>query len=93
MKPSPAIDLEETDEEEEKPLRGRASRSSKTVTILPAPLDVKNTKLLEEINQATEAARREIEDLRREKAIIERERKDLLKREQQNNLKKIKRNS
>lgn len=88
MKSSPAIDLEETDEEEEKPLRGRASRSSKTVTILPAPLDVKNTKILEEINQATEAARREIEDLRREKAIIERERKDLLKREQQNSLKK-----
>ena len=83
MKPSPAIDLEETDEEEEKPLR-----RSKTVTILPAPLGVKNTKLLEEINQATEAARREIEDLRREKAIIERERKDQLKREQQNNLKK-----
>ena len=88
-KPSPVIDLEESDEEvEEKPLRGRASRSCKTVTILPAPLDVKNTKLLEEINQATEAARREIEDLRREKAIIERERKDQLKREQQNNLKK-----
>ena len=87
-KPSPAIDLEDFDEEEEKPLRGRASRSSKTLTILPAPLDVKNTKLLEEINQATEAARREIEDLRREKAIIERERKDQLKREQQNNLKK-----
>ena len=45
-KPSPAIDLEETDEEEEeKPLR-----RSKTVTILPAPLGVKNTKLLEKIN-------------------------------------------
>jgi len=87
-KPSPAVDLEDFDEEEEKPLHGRASRSSKTVTILPDPLEVKNTKLLEEINKATEAARREIEDLRREKAIIERERKDQLKREQQNNLKK-----
>jgi len=87
-KPSPVIDLEETDEEEEKPLRGRVSRSSKTVTIPPSSLDVQNTKLLEEINRATEVARREMEDMRRERAKFEHERKDQLKREQQNNLKK-----
>jgi hypothetical protein len=40
------------------------------------------------MNQATEAARRELQDLRREKAILERARMDFKLLEQQNKLKK-----
>ena len=85
--PAPVIDLDDADEEEEeKPSYGRrASRSGKPVTILPSSNG--HTKILEEMNQATEAARRELQDLRREKAILERERMDF-KLEQQNKLKK-----
>ena len=85
--PAPVIDLDDADEEEEeKPSYGRrASRSGKPVTILPSSNE--HTKVLEEMNQATEAARRELQDLRREKAILERERMDF-KLEQQNKLKK-----
>ena len=82
--PAPVIDLDNADEEEEKPSYGRrASRSGKPVTILPSSNG--HTKVLEEMNQATEAARRELQDLRREKAILERERMDF-KLEQQNKL-------
>jgi len=85
--PAPVIDLDDADEEEEeKPSYGRrASRSGKPVTILPSSNE--HTKVLEEMNQATEAARRELQDLRREKAILERARMDF-KLEQQNKLKK-----
>jgi len=85
--PAPVIDLHDADEEEEeKPSYGRrASRSGKPDTILPSSNE--HTKVLEEMNQATEAARRELQDLRREKAILERARMDF-KLEQQNKLKK-----
>jgi hypothetical protein len=87
--PAPVIDLDDADEEEEeeKPSYGRrASRSGKPVTILPSSNE--HTKVLEEMNQATEAARRELQDLRREKAILERARMDFKLLEQQNKLKK-----
>jgi hypothetical protein len=87
--PAPVIDLlddADEEEEEEKPSYGRrASRSGKPVTILPSSNG--HTKVLEEMNQATEAARRELQDLRREKTIFERARMDF-KLEQQNKLKK-----
>jgi hypothetical protein len=72
--PEPAIDLEEEEEEEEKPCRV-SSRNSKTATIQPAS-STANSKILEEINQATEVARQELQILRREKEYVERAHKD-----------------
>lgn len=78
--PKPAvIDLEEEDEdgveETEKQSNGRVSRSSKTASIQPTS-STASSKILEEINQATEAARQELLVLRREKESVERAHKD-----------------
>lgn len=76
--PKPVIDLEEEEdgeEETEKQSNGRVSRSSKTASIQPTS-STASSKILEEINKATEAARQELLVLRREKESVERAHKD-----------------
>jgi hypothetical protein len=77
--PKQVIDLEEEEdgeEETEKQSNGRVSRSSKTASIQPTSSTATNSKLLEDINKATEAARQELLVLRREKESVERAHKD-----------------
>ena len=66
--PKQVIDLEEED--------GEVSRSGKTASIQPPTVSTASSKILEEINQATEAARQELLVLRREKESVERAHKD-----------------
>jgi hypothetical protein len=77
--PKQVIDLEEEDGEEEttvKQSNDRVSRSGKTASIQPLTVSTASSKILEEINQATEAARQELLVLRREKESVERAHKD-----------------